>query len=389
MKEISVQNLPEGYYIDQPVYLDEKYILLSPDIPVTEELKKRLQEWNISKVLSDGTPSEEPPEGPVPAMDAEDTGEGSATLESGIEEQKKKDASIQFYHDTCAWLATAFDRYLQKNDLKIDEVADKVKEVIAELKENRKYFLRFSDLKTDTESYLTSQSVKTTFMVLILSEVMKLPLFKQIEIGIAALLHKIGMLRIPPQIYQSGKELTPQERKAITAYPILGFRILKGLGFPMTVCRAVLEHQEKINGTGYPRGIPDEKISYYAKLLAVAGSYVAIVSARPYREASDGHTGIMDLLKNTGNQYDEQIIRILVFTISLYPLGTYVLLSNGSRAIVTETNSEDPKHPILRILMDEKGTLIRERPILHTQKGGEIEILRPLTQKEREELNGK
>ena len=389
MKEISVQNLPEGYYIDQPVYLDDKYILLSPDIPVTEELKKRLQEWNIPKVLSDGTPSEEPPEGPIPAMDAEDSGEGIATLESGIEEQKKRDESIRFYQDTCAWLSTVFDRYIQKNDCKIDEIADKVKEIIGKLKENRKYFLRFNELKTDTESYLTSQSIKTTFMVLILSEVMKIPLFKQIEIGIAGILHKIGMLRIPPQIYQSGKALTPQERKAITAYPILGFRILKELGFPMNVCRAVLEHQEKIDGSGYPRGITNEKISFYAKLLAVAGSYVAIVSDRPYREASDGHTGIMDLLKNTGHQFDEQIIRILVFTLSLYPLGTYVLLSNGSRAVVAETNSEDPKHPTVRVLMDEKGALIRERPILHTQKGGEIEIARPLTQKEIQELNGK
>jgi HD-GYP domain-containing protein (c-di-GMP phosphodiesterase class II) len=389
MKEISVQNLPEGYYIDQPVYLDDKYILLSPDIPVTEELKKRLQEWDIPKVLSDGTPSEEPPEGPIPAMDAEDSGEGTATLESGIEEQKKRDESIRFYQDTCAWLSTVFDRYIQKNDCKIDEIADKIKEIIAKLKENKKYFLRFNDLKTDTESYLTSQSIKTTFMVLILSEVMKIPLFKQIEIGIAGILHKIGMLRIPPQIYQSGNALTAQERKAITAYPILGFRILKGLGFPMNVCRAVLEHQEKIDGSGYPRGIANEKISFYAKLIAVAGSYVAIVSDRPYREASDGHTGIMDLLKNTGHQFDEQIIRILVFTLSLYPLGTYVLLSNGSRAVVTETNSEDPRHPTVRLLMDEKGALIRERPILHTQKGGEIEIARPLTQKEIQELSGK
>ena len=120
------------------------------------------------------------------------------------------------------------------------------------------------------------------------------------------------MLRIPPAIYMKKDALTPEEKKAIITHPVIGFRALKAVEFPMSISRAVLEHQEKENGTGYPRGLTGDKISFYAKILAVASSYVAIVSNRPYRDALDGHAGIMDLLKNS-QENRQKVVRNLHF----------------------------------------------------------------------------
>jgi hypothetical protein len=78
----------------------------------------------------------------------------------------------------------------------------------------------------------------------------------------------------------------------------------------------------------------------------------------------------------------EQLIRVLVYILSIYPVGTYVLLSNGAQGIVSETDSEKPKFPIVKLLLDGQGAPFREQPILHTEGGDGIHIVRPLVQKE-------
>jgi HD-GYP domain-containing protein (c-di-GMP phosphodiesterase class II) len=371
-----------------PVFLDENYILTTPDVPIAEELKNRLQKWGYTTVQTEGTPQD-------PTQSQEKEGEGgsaaaapaTAVLESNIKEQQSREAAMKFFLECAEFLQYTFTIYLERNIININTITEKMKEMITFIKENRKYILRFGELVSPKHSQIVSQSIKTTIVALVLADVLKLPVFKQIEVGIAGFLHDIGMLRIPKEIYMKEGALTEEEKKAIITHPVIGFRILKEVEFPMAISRAVLEHQEKENGSGYPRGLTGDKISFYAKILAVASSYVAIVSDRPYRDAVDGHAGIMDLLKNSGKQYDEQIIRVLVFTLSIYPIGTFVLLSNGSQGIVVETNPKDPKFPVVKLLLSEEGVSFKEQPVLNTRDGSDgIHVVRPLTNNEIQEL---
>jgi HD-GYP domain-containing protein (c-di-GMP phosphodiesterase class II) len=385
MNSVSVANLPVGSYIDKPVYLDEKFVLLSPDIPITEELQKRLQIWSYSKVYTDGTPVESPPEY-APALSSEgDSGNGSAAkaaLDIDYKEKEYMDEVQRFFHSMTAFLSEVFELYLKHNSFQMNRISEQVKACTDMIKSRRKYLTQINLLQDSEHSYLISHSVKTTIIALVFADVLKLPPFKQIEVGMAGLLHEIGMLRIPPQLYMSSKQLSQEEKKTIAAHTVLGFRILKAAEFPLSVSRAVLESHERVDGSGYPRGLTGDKISFYAKILTISSSYSAIVSKRPYRDAADGHTGIMDLLKNTGKQYDEQLIRVLVYTLSIYPVGTYVALSNGAQGLVIETDSEKPKYPIVKLLLNEQGAPFREQPILHTEEGGGIQIVRPLIQQE-------
>lgn len=390
MNSVSVSNLPVGSYIDQPVYLDEKYVLLSPDIPITESLKKRLQQWNYSKVFSDGTPSESPPEyspGTYETEETEKNGSSKAVLDTDYKEKEHMEEAQKFFMEMTSFLSEIFELFLKHNSFQMNRISEQVKACAEMIKNRRKHLLQLNRLQDAEHSYLISHSVKTTIIALVLADILKLPPFKQIEVGMAGLLHEIGMLRIPPQLYMSSKQLSPEERKTIAAHTVLGFRILKAADFPLSVTRAILESHERIDGSGYPRGLTGDKISFYAKILAISSSYAAIVSKRPYRDASDAHTGIMDLLKNTGKQYDEQLIRVLVFTLSIYPVGTYVVLSNGAQGIVIETDSERPKFPIVKLIVNDRGAPFRDPPILHTEEGDGIHIVRPLIQKEIENIN--
>jgi hypothetical protein len=111
----------------------------------------------------------------------------------------------------------------------------------------------------------------------------------------------------------------------------------------------------------------------------VACSYDAVTAARPYKEAKDGYSGMVDILKNEGQQYDDIIIRALVYSLSIYPIGTHVMLTNGKSSIVVDINPEDPRYPVVQVTgarsPDGKELVIRTTET-------SVRVLRPLTKEE-------
>jgi HD-GYP domain-containing protein (c-di-GMP phosphodiesterase class II) len=211
---------------------------------------------------------------------------------------------------------------------------------------------RWLTVQAQDEDQFVTHTIRSTIIAVIIGSALKLQPHRLIELGVAALLHEIGMLKLPKDNYQKKQDLTEQERKLLYAHPILGFNLLKSFNFPLVVSMAALEHHERENGTGYPQRKTGDKISQYAKIIAVACSYEAILSSRSYKGAKDGHTGIMELLKNEGKQYDDTIVRALVYSLSIYPIGLYVLLSNGKKGQVVDVNPDDPRCPIVQIFGD-------------------------------------
>ncbi|MDR2662289.1 MAG: HD-GYP domain-containing protein, partial [Treponema sp.] len=149
--------------------------------------------------------------------------------------------------------------------------------------------------------------------------------------------------------------------------------------FPLVVSLAALEHHERENGSGYPQKLTGDKISLYAKIIAVACSYEALTSTRPHKDAKDGYSGMLDLLKNEGKQYDDTIVKALVFSLSIYPIGLYVLLSNGKKGQVVDVNPENPKFPMVQVF----GELTPDgkNKIIETSQEG-VFISRPLKKEE-------
>ncbi len=377
MKKVSIESLQENAYVSEPVFLDDKYILLSPEVPISEALKARLREWDISEVFTAGTI--------IHSLNLE----GSETptvgtqenVQASIKDKERQEAADKFFADILKRICDLFERFKVKGEIKIAEVTEIIKAIMTELKTNKEYLIKVQEVPPDSD-YLALHCLRTTILVLALADFLKMPPHKQIDVGMAGLLHRVGMLKMPPQVLSSDKPLSPQERKLILAQPAIGFRILQENKYPLPVCLAVLEHQERMDGSGYPRHITGEKISLYGRIIAVAASYTAAVSKRPFKSGLDGHSGIMDLLKDIGKRYDDRILRSLVFTLSIFPPGTFIALSNGAQGVVVKTNPENPKYPIVKLLLTEEGTPYIEKPILHTSETDVVQITRPLTQQE-------
>ncbi len=360
MNAIQTGTIPTGKYFSRPVFLDESFILLSPETPMTDELKVRLEKWGFTTVQSAGELLD------APAVGTIDNEAPLVALDKDLRDAETLKEARSFYEDTADFLEAVFSEFTANNTLQPRAVSERVKQLAEQVRTKKKYMLRFSSTIKDGRNYIVDHSTRTAILAIAVGGSLKLPPHRLIELGNTALLHEIGMVRLPPQVYLSNRPLTDPEKKAITAHTLLGFKILREYSFPMPVCLGVLEAKENVDGSGYPRGLLGDKISLYGKIVSVCAAYAAITANRPYRSARNGHSGIMELLGQHKQRYDETVLRALVFTLSIFPIGTYVQLTNGACGIVVDTNPENLRRPFVRVIRQANGLKSSEQPVVNT-----------------------
>ncbi|SFA69838.1 HDIG domain-containing protein [Bacillus sp. cl95] len=124
---------------------------------------------------------------------------------------------------------------------------------------------------------------------------------------VAALLHDIGKINIPSKILEKEGSLTDQEYNTIKKHPVYGYETAKDMGFQQDILEAILYHHERIDGTGYPNRLVDKEIPLFAKIIAIADTFDALTSNRPYRAAFSPEAAREIILENAGKQFDEHI----------------------------------------------------------------------------------
>jgi putative nucleotidyltransferase with HDIG domain len=382
MKEIPVSELQEGNYFDAPVFLDEAFVLLSPDTPLTDDLIQRLKNWGYEKVLSNGTLSDAPA-----YISSGAAATASSVLDMDIREKQQNEEAKKLYYALVNHTLESFKKFKEDNRLNIPQLSERIKQLIDTVKSSRDAILRYPEFVYPSENYMYVHSVNAAIMALAIGELMKLPPHRMIELGVAALLHDIGMLKLPDALYLKEDNLSEKEFQLIRAHTTLGYKILKGFSVSEEIALAAEEHHERLDGSGYPKGLSGDKISLYSRIVAVVCSYDAITSKRLFKTQHDAHTAVMELLKDRNKRYDEQVIRSLIVCISAYPLGSFVLLSDDSIGRVTKTNPESPRFPFVQVLIDKNGKRSEDPLLIKTAEEDGLSIQRCLTPDESDKLD--
>ncbi|MHB8124095.1 MAG: HD domain-containing phosphohydrolase [Desulfitobacteriaceae bacterium] len=139
--------------------------------------------------------------------------------------------------------------------------------------------------------------------------------FSEIEVSrlkIVGLLHDIGKIAIDEGILNKPRKLTEQERNEIKRHPDIGYRILSKSYDMLELADCILAHHERWDGTGYPKGLKGEAIPRVARIIALADSYDAMTSERPYRNAMSEEEALIEIKKNSGTQFDPEIANYLL-----------------------------------------------------------------------------
>jgi HD-GYP domain-containing protein (c-di-GMP phosphodiesterase class II) len=158
-----------------------------------------------------------------------------------------------------------------------------------------------------------------------LAEALGLPSEKVAIVGTAALLHDIGKIGVPDEVLNKPDKLTTEEWDLIRSHPRLS-AVIVGHVLSLTPCLpAILHHQEKWNGTGYPSGLKGKSIPLEARILAIADAFEAMTSSRPYRGALSCKVAVQELKRNAGKQFDPKIVdAFLPVALSLVPSGAEI-----------------------------------------------------------------
>jgi HD-GYP domain-containing protein (c-di-GMP phosphodiesterase class II) len=127
-------------------------------------------------------------------------------------------------------------------------------------------------------------------------------------IRMSGAIHDIGKISVPSEILSKPSKLSDLEFSLIKTHPIVGYNILKDIDFPWPIAEITLQHHERINGSGYPKGISGNEILLEAKILAVADVVEAIASHRPYRPAHTIDVALNEIVQNKGILYDPEVV---------------------------------------------------------------------------------
>ena len=158
--------------------------------------------------------------------------------------------------------------------------------------------------------YTAGHQRRVTQLACAMAKEMELPDDQIDAIRMAGLIHDIGKISVPAEILGKPSKLTTIEMDLIKTHPKVGYDILKNVGFPWPVAKIVLQHHERINGSGYPQGLKEKDILLETKILSVADVVEAMASYRPYREALGIDAALEEISKNRGKLYDPRVVDI-------------------------------------------------------------------------------
>jgi PAS domain S-box-containing protein/putative nucleotidyltransferase with HDIG domain len=159
------------------------------------------------------------------------------------------------------------------------------------------------------DPYTAGHQRRVTQLAGVIARDMSLPGAQIAGIRVAGLLHDIGKISVPTEILSKPGLLSDVEMSMIRTHPKIGYDILKNIEFEWPVAHIVIQHHERLDGSGYPSGIRGEKILLEARILAVADVVEAMSSHRPYRPAVGTEKALEEIARGDGTLYDPRVVR--------------------------------------------------------------------------------
>jgi len=214
-------------------------------------------------------------------------------------------------------------------------------------------------LATDRVQQFTvsTHSVNVAILSIRLAQTLNYSLEDQVRVGLAALLHEIGVAWLPERLLHATGQVSSEVRQR----PVYGAKILGHLKPPFDwIAQIVGQIYEREDGSGFPLGLTGKEIREEAKILSIMDVFEACIHDRPYRNALTGYQLLEELTHDDTKSFSDRIIKALLNSFSLYPYNEYVLLNSKELARVVEVNPTNSFRPLVQILYDSNGVELEE-----------------------------
>ncbi|HHT9109143.1 MAG TPA: HD-GYP domain-containing protein [Candidatus Wunengus sp. YC63] len=295
----------------------------------------------------------------------------SLPTEAGIiirEEERKEKAFVDIYDEFYEFLAEVLDAAKTDQKFSIDRGVELVAKVIdtpSAIESLYRKAIYRKEFKYDARVH----GINVAIFAIKIGEGLGYKRDQLVELGIAALIHDIGMCKIPDEVVNKEGILTNEEYALIKKHPQFGYEIvLNSLGEKYKwLAEVVSQEQEREGGQGYPRGLQGNEIHEYAKVIGIVDVYEALSHPRPQRKRFLPYESTKVIVNSSKNIFPQKLIRALLTKLSCFPISSYVVLNSKAIGRVVETNEASPLRPVIEMLYDSMGKKLTEKKVIKLQ----------------------
>lgn len=328
MLRLTSDQLQPGMVIAQNIYNAAGQVLLAKSVILDKPIIAKLREMGIDSVFINN---------PYLNIEPQD-----------IIYEKTRVETIKLTHN-------AFESFGKTKMLNVVGIQDMIKKVVEDILDNRHAVIQLTDIRA-RDDYTFGHSINVCLLSTMIGAKLHLTEHQLFELALGAILHDLGMMLVPPDIFKKPSCLSPEERQAIREHPEQGFDILRKIGpIPLLSANVAYQHHENFDGSGYPRKLSGEEIHKYARIVAVADLYDAVTSDRAYRKASLPHEAYEIMIASRTTKLDPVIVDAFLENVALYPIGTTVLIDTGEIGVIIDTYPKLSTRPVIKIITDEFG----------------------------------
>lgn len=252
--------------------------------------------------------------------------------------------------------------------LNVKAVEPVVSDILASVKRNPHAFSSLMRCKLQNE-LMFRHALSVSALMVSLARKMKLPEHEIRNCGMAGLMLDIGVNYLPQNLDPPNGDFRNAEPEIWRQHVMLGYRALANDGdLPQTVLDIVLEHHERIDGTGFPKALYGHQISKFARMAAICDTFDFLLSQSSTAATPDPAAVIQQMTAMTG-AFDEDILRHFIESVGLYPVGSFVRLHSDKLAMVIDEDHKDHTRPVVQAFY----SLTESRQV----KPHRIELARP------------
>lgn len=339
MRLIGVVNAKPGDILGQTILSNNGSIMLKENVILTERYINKLHKIGIRYVYIHEEMLED------------------------IEPQDPKFLEIK--SDVVKQLSNVFSK-LEYNieNVSLQGTLSAVTDIVEYLLENKNISQTYlMEIKT-YDNYTYVHSLNTCVLALFFGVQLSYNKSKLIELGMGSLLHDVGKTKIAKSILNKNDKLSTEEFEIMKKHSQYGYDIVNKMNDMSYRSKLiVLQHHERIDGNGYPKGIKGDRISKFAQITSISDVYDAMVSDRIYRKKIKENEAYELILGGAGTLFDWELVNIFKNNFSIYPLGVCVKLSDGQEGFIVGHNKCFPDRPIVRVLYNQEGAKIEPMEI--------------------------
>ena len=261
------------------------------------------------------------------------------------------------------------------------EIQTRIEPLLDRLADETGELMYLAVTRSTPEYYLHAHAVNVTILSLRLGVALGYGREELLTLGMGALLHDIGMIKVI-NLAQKKELLTSEERRTIEQHTRYSVDILKEIKDLSSASLEIAETaHERINGTGYPQGIGGSQLSEAAQIVAITDVYEALTHSRSYRDKLLPYEALKEILK-TKELFHPKVLKTFVQYITVYPIGCWVELSTGEIGQVVNVSTDLPLRPNLKIMYDHQLRPVSPEKLLDLKKHSTLYIKRVLDERE-------